>query len=206
MSIGDLLHRLDDIYPGRIITDVLPGQATEEDWLRHTNKGQLCELIDGHLVEKPMGSPESALALWLSGLLSHYLHGNDIGFLIGESGSFRLGEGHIRVPDIAFIHWNKTSDGCFPRESIFDLAPDLAIEVLSPSNTHAEMQAKRHDYFNAGCHLIWEVDPELRIVNVYTTPTDRVTLTQSDTLTGGEVLPGFSVPVQRIFEKLSPRE
>jgi len=205
MSIGDTLHRLDDIYPGRIITDVLPGQATEADWLRHTNKGQLCELIDGHLVEKPMGIREIMLSVWTARLLYDYLDTNNIGFIVAETGSFRLKPGMLRAPDVAFIPWDKMPERNVPALSFCDFAPDLAVEVLSLSNTHAEMLAKRHDYFNAGCRLIWEVDPDLRIVTVYTSPTDRETYTDSDALNGGDVLPGLSLEVARIFDKLPPR-
>jgi len=205
MTMAEILHQLGDIAPERLHVHSLLGQATEADWQREMEKGHLCELIDGMLVEKPMGAKESTVSLWMAWILYDYLNLHDVGFLVGSDGPFRLAHSRVRLPDIAFLNWDKTSNRCVPPDAVYDLAPDLAIEVLSQSNTHAEMLRKRQDYFNAGCQLVWEVDPELRIVSVYTSPTDRVTLIEADVLTGGDVLPGFLVPVQRIFEKLSPR-
>lgn len=80
--------------------------------------------------------------------------------------------------------------------------PDLAVEVLSESNTPGEMQVKRKEYFLAGTTLVWQVDPRRRVVVVYAAPEMSVTLTEADTLDGGIVLPGFSLPVRRVFERL----
>lgn len=82
------------------------------------------------------------------------------------------------------------------------LAPNLAVEVLSHSNTPGEMAAKRLDYFTAGVELVWEIDPRTRNVAVYTAVDQVVTLTVGDTIDGGLVLPGFRLPVQQLFTEL----
>jgi Uma2 family endonuclease len=82
------------------------------------------------------------------------------------------------------------------------VAPNLAVEVLSRSNTPGEMTAKRQEYFAAGVQLVWEINPETRRVVVYRSPTDATTLTATDNLDGGTVLPGFALPLHQLFAEL----
>ena len=86
-----------------------------------------------------------------------------------------------------------------PDEPVPDLVPDLAVEVLSASNTPLEMANKLREYFEAGTRLVWYVNPPTRSVLVYTSPEASQRLGEADTLTGGEVLPGFAVPVAEVF-------
>lgn len=202
-TVADLIARLGGIDPARILLDPPPGTATEDDLIRVNDRHEtLCELIDGALVEKVMGVPEATLAAWIIRLLGHFVDPNHLGELIGADGPVRLMGGLIRMPDVSFIKRGKLPGGLVPMDPISNLAPDLAVEVLSPSNTRAEMQIKRKEYFLAGTTLVWEVDPRRRVVVVYTEPEEGTTLTEDDTLDGGEVLPGFQLPVRRIFERV----
>jgi Uma2 family endonuclease len=108
----------------------------------------------------------------------------------------------VRIPDVAFTSWDRLPGRRRPGSPVPLLAPDLAVEVLSRSNTPGEMALKRQDYFTAGVRLVWEIDPEARTVVVYTSPTHAVTLGLADTLDGGLVLPGFTLPVQELFAEL----
>ncbi|MBC8117685.1 MAG: Uma2 family endonuclease, partial [Candidatus Saccharimonas sp.] len=83
-----------------------------------------------------------------------------------------------------------------------DTVADLAVEVLSESNTYGEMQLKLADYFAASVRLVWIVDPELRTVEVHADPGQMTLLRQDDTLDGGAVLPGFVVPLKDLFAEL----
>ena len=85
-----------------------------------------------------------------------------------------------------------------------DLAPDLAVEVLSPGNTRGEMQRKLKEYFFSEVELVWYIDPRKRRVRVFTSPDDVTELSETDTLTGGDVLPGFAVEVAVLFAELAP--
>ena len=89
-----------------------------------------------------------------------------------------------------------------PKEPVPALVPDLAVEVLSEGNTDAEMERKLKDYFRAGVSLVWFVDCDQRTVAIYTSPADPVVLDASATLTGGEVLPGFELPLAELFAQL----
>ena len=89
-----------------------------------------------------------------------------------------------------------------PDEPIPKLAPDLAVEVVSESNTRAEMVRKRDEYFRAGTGLVWEVDLRARTVAVYTSPDHSVVLRDADVLDGGAVLPGLTIPLSELFGEL----
>jgi len=202
-TIAEILQRLGDIPADRVLSKPYPGTATEADLLRETRRrGWTFELVDGTLVGKPMGAPEAGLAMWIGGLLFAFVRQHKVGQLFGEGGTFRLMKGLVRAPDITFIRSEKLAGGLLPTEAIPEIAPDLAVEVLSPSNTRAEMERKRKEYFLAGTTLVWLVDPERRVVEVYTAPDVFTTLTEDDTLEGGTVLPGFSVSVREVFEQL----
>jgi Uma2 family endonuclease len=117
----------------------------------------------------------------------------------------RLAPGLVRIPEVSFISWDRFPNRRLPDEPIPDLAPDLAVEVLSPSNTREEMRRKLHDYFTAGSRLVWFVDPAARTVTVYTSPDQSMVLRPDQTLDGGPVLPGFSLPLSQLFAELDPQ-
>ncbi len=114
----------------------------------------------------------------------------------------RLVPGLVRVPDLAFASWDRIPGRRRPTGPIADFAPDLAIEVLSRSNTRAEMVRKRREYFASGVRLVWEVDPVARTVAVFDAPDHSRVLDESQTLDGGDVLPGFALPLADLFGEL----
>jgi Uma2 family endonuclease len=202
-SMADLLEQLGDISPRRVRLNPPPGRATEKDVIAiHDRTDRLYELVDGVLVEKVMGFPESFLALEIGRLLGNYVTERDLGIVAGEAGMLRLLHHLVRIPDVSFISWDRLPNREVPADPIPDLAPDLAVEVLSESNTEKEMQRKLKEYFLAGVQLVWYVDPQTRTVDVYTAP-DRLTrLTGEQTLTGGDVLPGLALPLQQVFARM----
>lgn len=106
----------------------------------------------------------------------------------------------IRVPDIAFVRTERIPP---PEEQtgFWNIAPDLAVEVISPSETAAEIQAKVHDYLEAGTALIWLVYPQTQTVVEYRSLREIVQYGRDDTLEGGTVLPGFRYPLTRLFRE-----
>jgi Uma2 family endonuclease len=117
----------------------------------------------------------------------------------------RLAPRNIRIPDVSFVSFERLPDPDAADVAIADFAPDLAVEVLSPSNTGREMERKRRDYFEAGTLLVWEIDPKKEIIDVYTAPDSIKRLTKSDTLTGNSVLPGFKMRVADLFARKNKR-
>ena len=206
-TVGDVLEMLNDIPPSRILLDPVPGTATEEDVIRTAARGRrLCELVAGVLVEKAMGYYESTLAMILGHFLYAHLDENDLGFVAGEAGMMRPAPGLVRMPDVAFYAWTQFHDRLLPREQILGRTPELAVEILSPSNTEAEMDRKRGEYFAGGARLVWQVYPETRRVRVYTAVDAFEEIGDDQTLTGGSVLPGFTLSVRRWFERAGRRE
>jgi Uma2 family endonuclease len=115
-----------------------------------------------------------------------------------------LWAGRVRIPDVAFFSWKRLPGRRPPTEPIPTLAPDLAIEILSPSNTHAEMLQKREDYFAAGVGLVWEVDPRGRTISVYDSPASPSRICpQNEVLDAGDILPGFTLSLAELFAELS---
>ena len=202
-TLADLLERLGNVPPERILTTPPLGTATEQDVFEAERRTGLApELIDGVLVEKTVGYLESRLAAELSSRLLGFVNPRNLGIVLGEGGTLRILPGQIRVPDVCFISRDRFPGGVLPDVPAPGIAPDLAVEILSRSNTEGEMQRKLADYFAAGVRLVWYVDPREKSVGVYTTPDQCATLGEDGLLDGGEVLPGFRLELQELFAKL----
>jgi len=199
-TLADLLERLGNVPLSRIRIDPPPGTATEDDVVRaegHT--GRCCELIDGVLVEKTVGYLESLLAGAILEALRGFVRPQNLGIVLGADGTLRILPRQVRIPDVCFIRWDRFPDGKLPQVPIPPVAPDLAVEVLSSGNTEAEMERKLREYFEAGTVLVWYVDPASRSVTVYTAPDQSTILDADATLTGGDVLPGFTLSLCELF-------
>jgi Uma2 family endonuclease len=202
-TFADLMRRLGGVRPERIRFPLHAGLATVEDVCEVADKEQcLCELVEGVLVEKPMGYTESLLAGHLLFLLKSFVSPRKLGHVTAPDGPLRLTSSLVRIPDVAFISWDRLPGRSRPTERVPQIVPDLAVEVLSESNTPGEMAVKRGEYFTAGVRLVWEIDPDARTLTVYTSPTQSTTLTAADTLEGGSVLPGFTLPLAELFAEL----
>jgi Uma2 family endonuclease len=169
----------------------------------HGNDCRL-ELIRGEVRKmSPTGLTHGVLCTRVSTALENFVRKNDLGLVCGAETGFVVG----RDPDSVL-----GSDAAFiSRENVekvenFDKfgpsAPDLAVEVLSPSNTAVEMDEKISLYFGAGSRMVWIVNPKRRTVAVYSSPFDVRILGEEDALDGGEVLPGFGLPLSRLFAGL----
>jgi Uma2 family endonuclease len=207
-TFADLLRRLGDIPPDRIRLSPPPGQATEKDVLAamEAPRKRLCELVDGVLVEKPMGLRESALATALSGPLDAFADKHDLGFVTGADGALRLMPGLVRIPDVSFIAWEKVPSHEVPEEPIPDLVPDLAVEVISKGNTPQEMGRKIAEYFRVGVRMVWTVYPKTKTAEIYASPTNVRKVARTGALDGGEVVPGFRLPLKRLFGRIKQKK
>lgn len=202
-TIADMLVALGDIPPERVLMNPPPGTATEQDAIHcETRQNRLCELVDGILVEKAVGYHKSIIAGAILALLRAFVIPRNLGFVSGSDGMMRLFPGLLRMPDVAFASWPRFPGGRLPTEPAPNIAPDLAIEVLSVSNTDREMERKRREYFEAGVALVWMIDPRKRSAVVYTLPDEYTEYDASDSLTGGDVLPGFTLSLSELFAEL----
>jgi Uma2 family endonuclease len=201
------LDALGGIPMDRVVWDPWPGTATEADLLEFVDcePKRLVELIDGTLVEKPMGLPESSIASTLIIDLGIWSRQNaDPIVVTGGDGTLRMGGyNRIRLPDVSVFLKNRLLGGRLPPGQVPELAPDIAVEVLSPSNTPGEMRQKMAEYFANGTRLVWLIDPRSRTIAVHTAADEPdAVLGEADKLTAADVLPAFEVAVATLFREL----
>jgi Uma2 family endonuclease len=181
------------------MTTVNPAsQFTPEDLLRFDGGDSLYELVDGALVEKHMSSLAGETATLIIMRLGAFVYGHRLGKLYTEA-SFRCfpdKSGHVRRPDIALILSPRLGD--VPREGHIPIAPDLAIEIVSPNDLVYELEEKLADYRSAAIALTWVFLPEQRMVRVYESGRLKTELEGHELLSGSPVLPGFSATVAEL--------
>lgn len=173
---------------------------TAEDLLAMLDDGNRYELVDGELIRM---RPTGFLHLQSTGLLISLLGGHvrerGLGVVGGEGGFiFRRDPDKVYAPDVVFVSTHRLP----PKEawtSFLDIAPDLAVEVLSPSDTASYINDKVMTYLDAGVRLIWVVDPRCHTVTVYQADRTARVLVDQATLDGGDVLPEFRLPLMELF-------
>jgi Uma2 family endonuclease len=202
-TVADLQDHLGGVPANRIRLFPAPGTATEDDVLRiQAQEDRLCELVDGTLVEKPMATYESVLAGVLVYFLNAYLGKDARGIVSTPDGTLRILPTKLRMPDVAFISLDRFPGRKLPKERVYRVAPDLAVEILSDSNTEGEMRLKLDEYFEAGVRLVWYIDPPTRTAKVYTSREDVETIDERGFLDGRDVLPGFRLRLGELFERV----
>ncbi len=173
--------------------------TTVEDYLRFIalpeNDDRRFEYIEGEIVEVVSNSYCSLVAVRVVGEMFAYVKRTDLGSILGADGGFQVGEDRY-IPDVSFI--SKKRQPTPPHDTFIPNPPDLAVEVLSPTDRPRTIRAKIHNYTAAGT-VIWMIDPETKTVEVYTPGQALRTLHLNDTLDGGDVLPGFTLAVRDVF-------
>ena len=202
-TLDPILHALGGIDASRVRMRPVPGTAKVKDAIRinESKEGGFVELVDGVLVEKAMGFPEAFLAIALSTFLKNFVDPANLGIVLGADGMMQLFPGLLRMPDVSYFSWERLG-GSVPTKAAPVIAPNLAVEVLSAGNTKKEMTRKRKEYFESGVNAVWMVDPKTRTVAVYSNPDEWVVLTENDVISGGTVLPDFSLEVRKLFGEL----
>ena len=133
ISLGDVVKQI-GVSPDRIRLDPRPGAVSFRDYLRITSKTErLYELVDGTLVEKTVGAPESRNSIKLARKMDEFVENNDLGYVLGPDGGIRMLSSLVRMPDVSFISWDRRPAGTFPTDQVSNEIPDLAVEVISPS-------------------------------------------------------------------------
>ena len=161
--------------------------------------GRKYELIRGVLVEKmPTGHPHGVVVAIITTLLSLFVGPKSYGHVVsGEPGYLlEIGPDTVRAPDVAWIAPGRIPEGTAGYPS---LAPDLAVEVKSPSNSNPEMRRKAEMWLSFGVRQVWNADPETTTITIYRPDAAPATLGEDDTIEGGDLLPGFTAPVWSLF-------
>lgn len=163
---------------------------------RPENRDRLFELIDGEIVEKMASFEPSEIASEINYHLKHYMKQNPIGYVTGADGGYILSDDYTFMPDAAYI--SKVSMPEKPKREVLG-APDIAVEVKSPSDSKRAMRRKAEIYLQFGTKIVWLVFPDTQLVEVYMPDTDVIELGINQTLEGGDVLPGFTLAVATLF-------
>lgn len=160
-----------------------------------------CELVEGRIVPmSPTSYTHGEVELNFGSELRTFVRAHNLGKVqVGEVGLYtQRNPDTIRSADVLFISNERFSQQKSP--GFLEVAPDLIVEVLSPSNSWSEITQKLREYFAIGVRLVWIADPETRSIFAYRALTDMREFTENDNLPGDEVLPGFSVAVAQLFE------
>jgi Uma2 family endonuclease len=196
----DLVQRFGPIPLARVRMNPAPGTATEQDLVAINERKQgLCELVDGTLVEKTVGWYESYLAVSLAALLHSFVRQHGLGLVLGADGPTRLMAGLVRVPDVAFYSASSLPQGGAPRLPFMPVAPTLAVEVISLSNTRQEMDRKLREYFTFGVSEVWYVYPVEREIHRYLAQDRFEVYREGDLLATAQLLPGFELDLEEYF-------
>ena len=174
--------------------------TTVEDLLNAPADLGRCELVRGELVMMSPGKGRhGAIEARIVKLLANFVDSRELGTVFGSSAGYVLARNPdtVREPDVSFLSTARLADQDL--DSFLEGAPDLAVEILSPSNSARDMAAKADDYLAAGCQVVWVVDPLRKSVLVYHTDAPAIALTEDDTLTEAALLPGLSLKVREVF-------
>lgn len=161
------------------------------------NADRRLEWIGGQIHEVVSNNLSSNLGMTLGGLVTAHVFAHDLGLVTGADGGYQIGENYC-IPDFAFVAKAKQSRPT--HEAYNPIPPDLVIEVVSPSNTPKEISDKTAGYLSVGA-MVWTLDPIAQTIKVDAPGKATRLLGLDDTLDGGDVLPGFSVAIRRLFGK-----
>jgi Uma2 family endonuclease len=181
-------------------TDLAASTITSEQFAAMPNRRDY-ELVDGQLVERNVGNKASWVAFRLAILLDEFVRQHKLGWVFCGDTGFRLDPtkpNTVRKPDVAFVRSGRL-EGEEPADAYDVLAPDLTVESISPNDTVRELEDKIEDYLASGVKLIWVIDPELRSIKVYRPGRPIMQLKKEDTLSGEDVISGFSCTVSDLF-------
>ncbi|NJN98844.1 MAG: Uma2 family endonuclease [Anaerolineales bacterium] len=170
--------------------------TTAEELLSLPHRGQRYELIQGELKQMSPAAPRHGrIAMRLGAMIEQHTRHHDLGIVYAAETGFKLREkpDTVRAADAAFVAKARIPPEGEP-EGFWAIAPDLVVEVVSPSDAALDIQSKVTDWLAAGCRLVWVVYPDTQTVVEYHSPSQIRMLSVEQTLDGGEVLPGFACP------------
>lgn len=171
-----------------------------EDLLRMPD-GERFELLDGIPKEKPMGAEADRIANRIGGRIDVFVEARKLGLAFGSQTGYQCFPGRpkrVRMPDASFVAKGRLPGDQAPKGYV-TIAPDLAVEVVSPGEFSEELSEKLADYRSAGIRLVWVVSPTTRVVQIRRADGTIAEIDETGTLSGEDVLPGFTCPVADLF-------
>jgi Uma2 family endonuclease len=180
--------------------NAIPAVMEPEDLLRMPD-GDHYELIDGRPKEKPMGAESDEIGGLLLTQFNNFIRPGKLGRAYPSQTGFQCFPDkpkQVRMPDTAFVSTGKLPDDRSP-EGYITVAPDIAVEVVSPNETYEEVEAKVAEYRSAGVKLIWIISPKSKTVLIRRLDGTCAEVDETGTLSGEDVLPGFTCAVAELF-------
>ena len=174
---------------------------TADELLAMPDDGYRYELVKGELIQmSPTGDEHGQVTMELATSLNLFVKKHNLGRVYAAETGFKLESDPdtVRAPDVAFVS-RKRVEATGTLTSYRSGAPDLVVEVLSPSDRSGKVEAKVKQWLETGARMVWVVSPKLHTITVYRSLIDIVTLTEKDNLDGGDVVPGFQIKVAEIF-------
>jgi Uma2 family endonuclease len=156
------------------------------------------DLLVGHIYE-------SRLAAALIYFIERFLDDNDLGIVLAPGGTVEIMPQLVRAADVAFLRWEQFPGRELPDQPVPEVVPDLAVEILSSSNTEREMERKTSEYFAAGVKQVWLIDPDTRTARVYSAVDLCNKISRDGALNGGSILPGFQLTLEALFDRAGRR-
>lgn len=178
-----------------------PRLLSAEEFAALPSEGLRLELVRGELrAMAPAFGDHGSTAMRLGSLVGQYILTHDLGEIFAAETGFLLTRNPdtVRAPDFAFIQASRVTPEA-TAASWNPIMPDLVVEVVSSSDRHTEVAEKVRTWLEAGVRLVWVVSPVLRTVEMHRPGEAPTTLSAADTLDGGDVVPGFTLPVARVF-------
>lgn len=178
------------------------GRWTDEELMSLPNDGRKYELIDGDLLMSPVGATHGILCVRLVTLLTNFVQRRKLGQVFDSSTGFRLSDEILLSPDVSFVSRARLAKIMVAPNKFLYGAPDLVVEVVSPSDRMPRIEAKLEKYFSHGTRLAWIVNMKLAAVAVREPSGEKLLRRTGETLTGGSVLPGFKCQLGKLFEPI----
>jgi Uma2 family endonuclease len=180
---------------------VVRQQVTADELLYMPDDGFRYELVRGELRQmNPAGNVHGRVAMSFAWRLAQYVDENRLGTVYAAETGFRLSSNPdtVRAPDVAFVSRARV-EAVGEVEGFWPEAPDLAVEVVSPGDSYADVEEKVFDWLDAATKMVVVINPRQRSATVYKSPGDITALAEADVLDGGEIVPGFELAVRDIF-------
>jgi Uma2 family endonuclease len=183
-------------------------QKTEEAPALSPDEGDRYEVVNGERRELgPRGAFECCLATALSSYLVTFVLQRRLGVIAMETlFVLDLLKDLERRPDVAFVSTARWPSRKVPRETAWNVVPDLAVEIISPTDSADEVDRKLTEYFQAGVRLVWVMYPDSGRVYAYRSPTEVRGVDRSGEIDGEDVVPGFKLPVEKLYEAVTPAD
>jgi len=179
-------------------TTITKGQITDEDLMRLPRDGRKWEPVDERLQEVATSAKHDQIVIWLGRLIGPFA--DDHAILTASQAGFRMSDRNVRCPDFGFTRYD-----CFPIGEVSDgfveFAPDIAVEIISPSEEPADMARKVEEYFASGAQQIWHIFPETQTVRVFCSLTEVRVYQPDEEIDLDDLLPGFRGRAAELFQK-----